>query len=377
VDEFELPEGPGTGPFATNPAAEEWVTDDIDPMAGQIEDVSYQSDEFDEQIYAGGGTMEHRDLAAAIALSGDEDTQWQALSAAMPGMETGVLGFDDVADLGTGGEYVAPIRSNFGLRVATGLALVGVLFGSLFIGAAAFAGFIGVMVLLGLVEFYGALRRCGYLPLSLFGLIGAGATLLAVWFHGPLAIPAGILITATVTFFFYAFSATRRDALSNAGLTVFGVSWIVGAVAFAIPIARAEDHIILIFAIVAVTAATDIGAYSFGRTWGKRPLAPALSPNKTTEGLAGGILMAFVVSGAIGFLEWGPFDLASGLALGTVVVFAAPLGDLAESMIKRSLGIKDMGSILPGHGGILDRIDAFLFVIPAAWVLYKLIGFLG
>jgi len=357
-----------------------WVTEQVDPGQMPTEEMDSAfpvGEEFDEQIYAAGGTIEHRDLAAAIAEVGEEDTQWQAISAAMPGVETGVVGFDDVAHLGSGGDYVAATRSDLGLRVVTGVVLVGLLFGSLFISDVAFATFIGLVVMLGLSEFYGSLRRSGYLPLGIFGIAGGVGTLFGVWFHGPLAIPVGVLLTSTVTFFFYAFSQTRRDALSNAGLTVLGVGWVIAPVAFVIPIVRAQEHVTLVFAIVAVTAATDVGAFAFGRAWGKSPLAPVLSPNKTAEGLAGGVMLAMVVAGAIGFFELGPFDLTSGLALGAIAAFLAPIGDLAESMIKRSLGIKDMGSILPGHGGVLDRIDAFLFVIPAAWVFYETVGFLG
>lgn len=365
---------------------DEWMggdtTDERAPV--DVGPVAYDSEEdgddidFDERIYTAGGTLEHRGLAEAIAAVGDDDdTEWQAMSAAMPGVETGVLGFEDVADLAGDDEYVAPVRSNLGVRAVTGLILAGLLFGSIFAGGWAFALFVGAIVVLGVGEFFTTLRHRGYLPLSLFGLTGAVGTLLATWFHGPIAIPSGILLTAVVVFFFYAFAPTQRDALSNGGLTVLGVAWATGSIAFAIPIARAPEFEILVLAVVAATAAMDIGAYSFGRRWGRRPLAPVLSPNKTVEGLLGGVLLTLAVGAAFGYFELGPFDLAAGLALAAVVVFAAPLGDLAESMIKRSMGVKDMGSTLPGHGGVLDRIDAFLFVIPSVWVLYQVLGYLG
>ncbi len=380
MEQFELPEETLRDELSSGGFEPGWVTEQVDPGQMPTEEMDAPfpvGEELDEQIYATGGTIEHRDLAAAIAEAGEEDTQWQAISAAMPGVETGVVGFDDVAHLGTGGDYVAATRSDLGLRVVTGVVLVGLLFGSLFIADVAFAIFVGLVVMLGLSEFYGSLRRSGYLPLGIFGIVGGAGTLFGVWFHGPLAIPVGVLLTSTVTFFFYAFSQTRRDALSNAGLTVLGVGWVIAPIAFVIPIVRAQEYVTLVFAIVAITAATDVGAFASGRAWGKSPLAPVLSPNKTAEGLAGGVMLAMVVAGAIGFFELGPFDLGSGLALGAIVAFLAPIGDLAESMIKRGLGIKDMGSILPGHGGVLDRIDAFLFVIPAAWVFYETVGFLG
>lgn len=358
----------------------ETTDDTLDPAApAAFLDEDGDETEFDEGIYAGGGTLEHRGLAEAIAAAAeDDDTAWQAMSAAMPGVETGVLGFEDVADLASSGdEYVAPVRSNLGMRVLTGLILGGSLIGSLLAGAWVFALFVAAILLLGLGEMYATLSRTGYLPLTVFGMVGAGSTLAATWFHGPIAIPAGVMLTSVVIFFYYAFAPTRRDALTNGGVTVLGLAWVIGGVGFAIPIGRSAEADVIVLAIVATTAAMDIGAYTFGRRFGRRALAPVLSPNKTVEGLMGGTLAAFVVGGVVGFFEWGPFDLVSGLALAALVVVFAPLGDLAESMVKRSIGVKDMGSTLPGHGGVLDRIDALVLVIPAAWVLLEVLGYLG
>ena len=187
----------------------------------------------------------------------------------------------------------------------------------------------------------------------------------------PIAIAASVILT----YFVYAFSPMREDALANGGLTILGLAWVAGTIAFAFPMLRQADFRVLVMAVVVTTVAMDVGAYAFGRTWGKRALSPVLSPNKSIEGLIGGILLAGGAAVGFGMLAE-PFDIGSGIALGVVVSVMAPLGDLAESMVKRSLGVKDMGTVLPGHGGVLDRIDAFLFVIPASWVLYQVLGFL-
>ena len=320
--------------------------------------------------------MDHRGFAEELARV-DEDTEWQAISAAMPGVGTGVVGFDDVADLGDQDDvYEAPTRSELGTRVLTGIVLIGFLVGSVWVGAAAAAAFIGLLVVLGLGEFYRTLRHRGFRPLALFGYLGGVGMLSATWFHGAVAIPVAIGLTSVLVFFVYAFVPMRRDALTNGGLTILGLTWVVGSVAFVVPILRTDRYRVLILAIVVVTAAMDIGAYSVGRTWGRTALAPILSPNKSVEGLVGGIAACIGAAAVVGYLI-DPFDLKSGLALGAVICLVAPVGDLAESMIKRSLGVKDMGAVLPGHGGILDRVDAFLFVLPAAWVLLQTIGLLG
>jgi phosphatidate cytidylyltransferase len=128
----------------------------------------------------------------------------------------------------------------------------------------------------------------------------------------------------------------------------------------------------LIFWIMIVTWATDIFAYFAGRAIGGPKLAPRISPNKTWEGLIGGMSAAVIAGVFTGFIVH-PWNPAKGFALGLVVAVVAPLGDLCESMVKRDIGIKDMGSILPGHGGVLDRVDALLFVLPAVYYLVQLL----
>ena len=124
----------------------------------------------------------------------------------------------------------------------------------------------------------------------------------------------------------------------------------------------------LVIALVATVALVDIAAFFVGRGIGRRPLAPVISPKKTIEGFIAGALTGLAVGAAIGYLVE-PIDLPAGLLIGAVVAVFAPIGDLAVSVVKRSLDIKDMGSILPGHGGLLDRIDAVIAVIPAVWVV--------
>ena len=124
-----------------------------------------------------------------------------------------------------------------------------------------------------------------------------------------------------------------------------------------------------------LNASGDRRVLFVGRSAGSRPLSAA-SPNKTIEGLAGGMLLAVVAAVVFALVGVHPFDQwQEGLKLGILVALVAPLGDLAESLIKRDLGIKDMGSVLPGHGGVLDRFDALLFVLPAVWYLARVSDF--
>jgi phosphatidate cytidylyltransferase len=158
--------------------------------------------------------------------------------------------------------------------------------------------------------------------------------------------------------------------LEGSGSTLLGIFWIAGMGSTAAAILRLNDGKWLLLAGILATVAYDVAGLFVGRAMGHRPLSAA-SPNKTIEGLAGGMGAAFLATViVVGIFKAGPeHGAGAGILLGIGAAVAAPLGDLCQSLVKRDLGVKDMGSILPGHGGMLDRIDGMLFVLPAVYWL--------
>jgi phosphatidate cytidylyltransferase len=165
---------------------------------------------------------------------------------------------------------------------------------------------------------------------------------------------------------------------ANLGVTMVGVIWVgvLGAFAALILDIPSQGVSILLIAIVAAVA-HDAGGFFIGRSMGRTPLS-AISPSKTIEGLVGGILAALVAVFVVAVLFGvGPFSSGEALVFGLFTALIAPLGDLAESLFKRDLGLKDMGSILPQHGGVLDRFDGILFVLPVAYYVTRVFGLAG
>ena len=342
-------------------------SDDLEDDADEDGDLSI--DDFTEADYLGAATQEHADLAAAILAADAGDTEQVALSVEIPGLESGVVGFEDVVEGAEGDEEPVspPASTDLVLRVGTGLALIGALALSL-LWRPALIVFVLAVFVVAAGEFYSALIYRKYKPLSLFGFLGiVGASLgTAAW--GVAAIPIALLLMAIVLLLFSAVSPRRDQPAANFALTVLVAVWIGGLGAFAFDIIQAQDYQVLVLAIVALVALVDISSFFVGRSIGRRPLAPVISPKKTIEGFVAGTLTALAVGAVIGYLVE-PIDLPTGLVLGAVVAVFVPIGDLAVSVVKRSLDIKDMGSILPGHGGLLDRIDGVIMAIPAVWVV--------
>jgi phosphatidate cytidylyltransferase len=256
---------------------------------------------------------------------------------------------------------------NLPAAVAIGAGLGALALVTLFTVKATFLACMGVALVLALTELRHVLgSRAISLPLIPIIAGGAAMVTLAYWV-GPLAALAALGLTV-VALLAWRLPGGAAGFVRDLTASVFAVGYLpLMAVFAALMLARPDGaRRELIFLILAV--GSDIGGYTAGVLIGRHPMAPAISPNKTWEGLAGSaaICLAAGAIGLPGLLGGKPWQ---GLILGAAAVAPAPQGDLTESMIKRDLEIKDMGSVLPGHGGILDRIDAMLIVAPVAWLL--------
>jgi phosphatidate cytidylyltransferase len=268
----------------------------------------------------------------------------------------------------------------------TGIVLAGVALVALLIGDAVFAVVAGLVALVAQGELYGVMVKRHRQPATAVGLVSGALALAGAYFHGEAGLMAMLSLGVLATFLWYLTvpAPHRKDVVGNIGLTLLGLFWIP-ALAGSLLIILTGFETSVVVAVIALTFVFDTVAFVIGSVWGgsfvQRPLAPATSPKKSIEGLVIASLATIAVS--VGFVtalvDAGPGMFTdsklNALWLGVVVSLAATFGDLAESLIKRDLSVKDMGSVLPGHGGVLDRIDSLLFVAPAALLLLRIIAF--
>ncbi len=260
---------------------------------------------------------------------------------------------------------------NLPLAIVTALLLAGVLVASLVWSRPAFVAFLLGIVTLALVELLAVLRARATRPARPV-VLGIGALLVVgAYLEGAAALSFGLLVTILAAFGWYLVDRGRTEVTRNVAATVFACLYVPFMAAhLALVVGRADHYVGALIGYAALVVVYDTMAYATGATLGRHPLARHVSPNKSWEGAAGATV-ACLLAGAFLLPRWAPWTLASGLVLAAATCVVAPLGDLSESMLKRDLAVKDMGSILPGHGGMLDRVDALLFMAP---VLYYVLA---
>jgi phosphatidate cytidylyltransferase len=287
--------------------------------------------------------------------------------------QPGVI-FDAPAKQGPASEETAePKKSRAGRNlpaaIGVGVGLAVIIVPSLFVYRASFAYIVGVIVLYGCYELSQALGTVG-IRLSIAPLMaGSVAILIATWERGASGLVLGVLITLVAVLVWRVADGAHgytRDATASA----LALLYLPSLAAFAVLLIYPSDGAARVLAFAATVVCSDTGGYASGVLFGKHPLAPVVSKAKTWEGFAGSVLTCSA-SGVLFMTLTFHEAWWKGLLFGLAIAATATVGDLGESMIKRDLDIKDMGNLLPGHGGVLDRLDSML---PCAAVAYLLLS---
>ncbi len=256
--------------------------------------------------------------------------------------------------------------SPFVSRLAVAAILLPIVLGVVWLGGWWLFGLAVVGGVLALHELYAMARSLR--PIVLGGYAGLILTLLGAQLGGTTWLLAGILSTFVAALLVFFVSSARQNVVSGFAVTLLGVAWVGGGLAhFMLVRDIPVDGRLLVFTILLTVFADDTAAFFVGRTIGRHRLAPAISPGKSVEGFVGGTLAGVAVS-FFALYEQDVVSTGESLLLGLVIALAATLGDLFESAVKRDLGVKDSGSLLGGHGGVLDRVDSLLWAGPAAYI---------
>jgi phosphatidate cytidylyltransferase len=255
--------------------------------------------------------------------------------------------------------------SNWLSRIVVAAALLPLVLGAAYLGGWYLFALVTVACLVSLHEYW--LMARGLAPLAPAGYIGAVLALVGAQLSGVDWMLGGVLTTFALAFLLKAISEARAAATAAISGTVVGALWIGGGLGFVILLRHLPTHgRLALYTVLLAVWAGDTLAYLGGRLLGRHKMAPATSPGKTWEGFVFGsaatVFVAFVAMYKQDFLT-----IPESIALGAIIALAGPLGDLFESLLKRDAGVKDSGSLLGGHGGMLDRLDAFFFAAPAAY----------
>ncbi len=269
----------------------------------------------------------------------------------------------------------APARSNGTLRVLTALVGLPLVIGAVWLGGWVFGVLMAAVCVGAQRELYALTKAAGATPKSLWGM-AAGACLVLAPLLPSLWLAA--LLLGVAYFCTLPFRNDRSNPVLDAAATFGGVVYPTAMLGMLVPLRLYTDAQLpgneafwATLSVFLLVFATDTAAYYTGRAFGKHPLAPKVSPKKTWEGAIGGVLGAAATAAALKLTVLPSVPWWGIVALGVAAGFVSPLGDLAESRLKRAVGVKDSGTILPGHGGLLDRFDALTVMAPLAYAIFR------
>jgi CDP-diglyceride synthetase len=311
----------------------------------------------------------------------DPDTGFGAIPAAGTPAAGGFGGHDGQQDSGHRHEDVpddaqaGPVTErrsittgrNLPAAIGVGLLLGGLVVLTLFTVKATFLLYVGIILAVALWELSHALRsRDIHLPLVPIVAGGVAMVTLAYWMEASWAL--GALGLTGIGVLGWRLKDGPDGYVRDVTAGIFTLLYLPLAAVFVALMLAEPDGSRRAFIFVVLTVCSDTGGYLAGILFGKHPMVPSISPKKTWEGLGGGAVLCLAV-GAVMVPDLLGGQLWQGLVLGAAAVAVASLGDLVESMIKRDLQIKDMGHLLPGHGGIMDRLDSLVVMAPLVWLL--------
>lgn len=267
----------------------------------------------------------------------------------------------------------APVRTaragrNLPVAIAVGLGLLVAVAASLAFRPEPFVALAVLAVGAAVWELGKALQRrdlhVPVLPL----LVGTAGILVSSYYSGPEALLVSFMLTVAGVVVWRVIDGSGTPAVRDAAAGTFAAAYLPFMAGFVMLLLAQDDGRVRVLLFILLAVANDVGGYVAGVLFGRHPLAPSVSPKKSWEGLAGSFVLATAV-GVVGVVVGLGASPLLGVALGVLTPLTATVGDLAESMIKRDLELKDMGSLLPGHGGILDRLDSMLLTAPFVYVL--------
>lgn len=345
---------------------------------GEADWVAHE-EQFDASILAGGDkTDDARPWEFFIGDDRDETTEEPdeepAVEAPRPEPLRGQRTRQRISSNPLAGRAVRQSSTNSVSRATlTGILLAIVVFGIFLAGPLPLTVLILIALALASAEAFAGFRSVGAHPATILGIVAVLTLGVAVYNKGLVVVGAVTVLLVIFGFIWYMNAEQKIDVLDGLGATIFVYAWVgvlgsYGILMLAPHTYPNRNGLAFLFGAVALTICNDVGALFAGRWFGNRPLNPAISPNKTIAGTVGGTFLT-LVAGAVLLPRVSPWTVTHGVEAAVALSIVVPLGDLFESMVKRTLGMKDFGRILPGHGGLLDRIDGLLFALPTMYYL--------